>query len=101
MSRRRFFDLREGDRIKVFSAGIFEGEGIFIRFAEEKDEDFIFWIKKNGNDCFTSLDAITIEKIRFGRDCCHEHHHCGRREERIEERKDDCDRERKCDRDDY
>ncbi|MCE0555177.1 hypothetical protein LQK80_36065 [Bacillus thuringiensis] len=56
MSRRRFFDLREGDRIKVFSAGIFEGEGIFIRFAEEKDEDFIFELKtiemivtENGN----------------------------------------------------
>ncbi|EEM86016.1 hypothetical protein bthur0012_59970 [Bacillus thuringiensis serovar pulsiensis BGSC 4CC1] len=66
MTRRRFFDLCEGDRIKVYSAGRYEGEGIFIRFTEEKHEDFIYWIKRNGNDCYTSLDAINIEKVRYG-----------------------------------
>ncbi|WP_237982486.1 hypothetical protein [Bacillus thuringiensis] len=66
MTRKRLFDLCEGDRIKVYSAGRFEGEGIFIRFTEEKCEDFIYWIKRNGNDCYTSLDAINIEKIRYG-----------------------------------
>ncbi|MEC5308803.1 hypothetical protein [Bacillus thuringiensis] len=69
MTRKRFFDLCEGDRIKVYSAGRFEGEGIFIRFTEEKCEDFIYWIKRNGNDCYTSLDAINIEKVRFGYGC--------------------------------
>lgn len=97
MSRRRYFDLYEGARIKVYSAGIFDGEGIFIRFTEEKDEDFIYWIKDNGNDCYTSLDAIHIEKVRFGRGCCHDHHdHCEHRDGR----RDDCDKERKCRRDD-
>ncbi|MDY8166247.1 hypothetical protein [Bacillus thuringiensis] len=76
MIRKRFFDLCEGDRIKVYSAGRCEGEGIFIRFTEEKCEDFIYWIKRNGNDCYTSLDAINIEKIRYGyihRDEQHQH----------------------------
>ncbi|MEI4605883.1 hypothetical protein WAG19_29225 [Bacillus cereus] len=66
MTRKRFFDLCEGDRIKVYSAGRYEGEGIFIRFTEEKCEDFIYWIKRNGNDCYINLDAINIEKIRYG-----------------------------------
>lgn len=42
MTRRRFFDLCEGDRIKVYSAERFEGEGIFIQFTEEKCENFIY-----------------------------------------------------------
>ncbi|MCU5601126.1 MULTISPECIES: hypothetical protein [Bacillus cereus group] len=74
MTRKRFFDLCEGDRIKVYSAGRYEGEGIFIRFTEEKCEDFIYWIKRNGNDCYTSLDAINIEKIRYGYGYRDEHH---------------------------
>ncbi|MEB9738896.1 hypothetical protein H0I83_29920 (plasmid) [Bacillus thuringiensis serovar fukuokaensis] len=81
-SSRRLFNLYEGDWIKVYSAGVFEGEGTFIRFTEEKDEEFIYWIKKNGNDCYTSLDIINIERVRYGRDCCHDHHHCERKEER-------------------
>ncbi|MEK4841307.1 hypothetical protein [Bacillus sp. FSL L8-0152] len=75
MERRRFFDLCEGDRIKVYSAGRYEGEGIFIRFTEEKCEDFIYWIKRNGNDCYTSLDAINIEKIRYEYGYRDEHYH--------------------------
>ncbi|MEB4819072.1 hypothetical protein ABEX53_28165 [Bacillus toyonensis] len=75
MTRKRFFDLCEGDRIKVYSAGRFEGEGIFIRFTEEKCEDFIYWIKRNGNDCYTSLDVINIEKIRYGYSHHDEQHH--------------------------
>ncbi|MDY7965613.1 hypothetical protein [Bacillus thuringiensis] len=87
MTRKRFFDLCEGDRIKVYSAGRFEGEGIFIRFTEEKCEDFIYWIKRNGNDCYTSLDVINIEKIRYGYDYRDEHHHDGAR--KGEHRQDD------------
>ncbi|MES9780388.1 hypothetical protein ABWK43_05805 [Bacillus thuringiensis] len=75
MTRKRFFDLCEGDRIKIYSAGRYEGEGIFIRFTEEKCEDFIYWIKRNGNDCYTSLDAINIEKIRYGYSYREEQHH--------------------------
>ncbi|WP_258034697.1 hypothetical protein [Bacillus thuringiensis] len=36
---RRFRDLREGDRIHVYSAGHrLEGKGVFIRFLEEEDD---------------------------------------------------------------
>ncbi|PNK22218.1 hypothetical protein CBR59_31740 [Bacillus thuringiensis] len=92
MTRRRFFDLREGDRIKVYSAGRFEGEGIFIRFTEEKSEDFIYWIKRNGNDCYTSLDVINIEKIRYGHSYGFEPHHSeyeGESERKRQDRQDD------------
>ncbi|MBY7110648.1 hypothetical protein ILT06_06905 [Bacillus sp. 17RED48] len=97
MTRKRFFDLCEGDRIKVYTAGRYEGEGIFIRFTEEKCEDFIYWIKRNGNDCYTSLDAINIEKIRYGygygyRD---EHHYrdCDCKGECKCEKKRDCNQD--------
>ncbi|OTY70827.1 hypothetical protein [Bacillus thuringiensis] len=104
MTRRRFFDLCEGDRIKVYSAGRYEGEGIFIRFTEEKHEDFIYWIKRNGNDCYTSLDAINIEKVRYGYgyrygcddDC--DYDRCEREYDRCLCDKDHCDRDHyRCD----
>ncbi|AMR06125.1 hypothetical protein BK742_03600 [Bacillus thuringiensis serovar pingluonsis] len=69
MSRRRFQHLCEGDRIRVYSAGNrLDGEGTFIRFLEDGDEDFLYWINRRGNLNYTSLDAINIEKIRH--DCC-------------------------------
>ncbi|MGC7930601.1 hypothetical protein ACP3VS_18465 [Lysinibacillus sp. VIII_CA] len=80
MTKRNLFDLYEGDRIKVFSAGKYEGEGIFIRILGERHEDFLHWIKNNGNKCYTSLDAINIEKIGYycrckKRDCdCDDDH---------------------------
>ncbi|EOP78064.1 hypothetical protein IGM_06708 [Bacillus cereus HuB4-4] len=97
MTRRRFFDLCEGDRIKVYSAGRYEGEGIFIRFTEEKCEDFIYWIKRNGNDCYTSLDVINIEKIRYGYGCGHDHYQeCQCEDECKFEKKRDCRRDDYC-----
>ncbi|OTY74150.1 hypothetical protein [Bacillus thuringiensis] len=65
---RRFHNLKGGDRIRVYSAGKrLDTEGTFIRFLTHENEDFLYWINLHGNLNYTSLDEITVEKIRYGR----------------------------------
>ncbi|EJQ98122.1 hypothetical protein II5_05852 [Bacillus cereus MSX-A1] len=65
---RSFHDLCEGDRIRVYSAGHrIDGEGTYLRFIDDGNEDFLYWINRSENINYTSLDSINIEKLRH--DC--------------------------------
>jgi len=58
-SSRRLDGFREGDRIRVFSAGNqINGTGTFIRVRD----GFLTWVDSSGNVTTTSLDVISVSK---------------------------------------
>jgi hypothetical protein len=65
-SRNRLDNFRRGDRIQVFSAGRqLDGNGIFIRV----ENGFLVWEDNSGNRNTTSLEVISIRRLRSGN--CH------------------------------
>ncbi|SFJ77868.1 MULTISPECIES: hypothetical protein [unclassified Bacillus (in: firmicutes)] len=52
--------LREGDRIRVFSAGReIDGQGVFIRV----ENNFLIWVDNHANINITSLDEISVSRV--------------------------------------
>ncbi|MDC2866636.1 MULTISPECIES: hypothetical protein [unclassified Bacillus (in: firmicutes)] len=53
--------LREGDKIRVFSAGReIDGEGVFLRID---NNNFLIWVDNHANINITSLNTISIRKV--------------------------------------
>ncbi|MGN4426233.1 hypothetical protein ACTFQN_20840 [Bacillus cereus group sp. MYBK30-1] len=59
--RRRLDGIREGDKIRVFSGGDqIDGVGVFIRI----EDGFLIWVDNNANINVTSLDVISVTRVR-------------------------------------
>ncbi|MGE7635953.1 hypothetical protein ACQKMZ_27985 [Bacillus paramycoides] len=59
--RRRLDGIREGDKIRVFSGGDqIDGVGVFIRI----EDGFLIWVDNNANINVTSLDVISVARVR-------------------------------------
>ncbi|MCW9134093.1 hypothetical protein OF830_25180 [Bacillus paramycoides] len=59
--RRRLDGIREGDKIQVFSGGdLIDGVGVFLRI----EDGFLIWVDNNANINVTSLDVISVRRVR-------------------------------------
>lgn len=54
-----FYNIQEGDSIKVFSSGQFMGVGIFLRVEDYR----IIWMDRSGNLNITDLTLSNIKKL--------------------------------------
>lgn len=54
-----FYDIQEGDSIKIFSCGMYIGTGVFVSV----DHRFLTWIDSKGNLNITAIPSMTIRKL--------------------------------------
>ncbi|WP_237982373.1 hypothetical protein [Bacillus thuringiensis] len=60
--------LNTGDSIKVYSAGILEGQGNYVSTFHDSNSSFLTWKNDYGNEVYTNINSISVEIIKKSSD---------------------------------